>query len=101
MALREWTEHELKLLQELWGTNLSTTEIGRQIGGRSKNSIIGKASRLGLPNRPSPIKYGGAPSPVIVSIPRPGQVTLPSLKSIQSEAPVVFRPAPASSNRTC
>lgn len=102
MALREWTEHELNLLRELWESGLSSTEIGHRIGGRSKNSIIGKAHRLNLSLRPHAIQYGRTPRPVVAApIPRPGPVTLPRLKSIPPEPPVNFRPAPTLSDQTC
>ena len=42
-------------LEELWAEGHSTAEIGRQMGV-TKNVIIGKANRLRLPSRPSPIR---------------------------------------------
>ncbi len=43
-------------LRQLWGEGHSTAEIGRRLG-KTKNAIVGKSSRLGLPARPSPIKH--------------------------------------------
>ena len=50
-----WTEDQIDQLKELWGEGLSTSEIGRKLGV-TKNAVVGKAHRLGLPPRPSPIK---------------------------------------------
>ena len=50
-----WTEAQIDQLKELWGEGLSTSEIGRKLGV-TKNAVVGKAHRLGLPPRPSPIK---------------------------------------------
>lgn len=50
-----WTEETINELTRLWGQGLSTSEIGRRIG-MSKNAVVGKAHRLGLIARPSPIK---------------------------------------------
>jgi GcrA cell cycle regulator len=52
-----WTPARIDMLQELWGSGLSAKEIaGRLGGGITRNAVIGKAHRLGLSSRPSPIK---------------------------------------------
>lgn len=51
----DWTAEREQALRDLWAdTALSAAAIGRQLG-LSKNAIVGKARRLDLPNRPSPI----------------------------------------------
>lgn len=50
-----WTDEAVETLIELWKQGLTTVEISKIIGV-SKNSVIGKVHRLGLPKRPSPIK---------------------------------------------
>ncbi|MBO1359078.1 GcrA cell cycle regulator [Acetobacter sacchari] len=57
----DWTEETIARLKELWEQGLSTAEIGRQIG-ITKNAVVGKAHRLGLPARPSPIRRPGGKS---------------------------------------
>jgi GcrA cell cycle regulator len=59
----DWTEETISRLQELWQQGLSTAEIGRQLG-ITKNAVVGKAHRLSLPPRPSPIRK---PAPVRAS----------------------------------
>ena len=50
-----WTEERLAKLRELWDKKLSITKIGEELGV-SRNAVAGKAHRLGLEKRQSPIK---------------------------------------------
>ena len=50
-----WTEEKVEKLKKLWAEGLTTGEIGRALD-MSKNAVVGKAHRLGLESRPSPIK---------------------------------------------
>lgn len=50
-----WTNEQVKELKKLWKKGLSTGEIGRALG-ISKNAVVGKAHRLDLAGRPSPIR---------------------------------------------
>ena len=50
-----WTESRLAKLRELWDKKLSISKIGEALGV-SRNAIAGKAHRLGLEKRQSPIK---------------------------------------------
>ena len=50
-----WTTDKIKQLKKLWSKGKSTVEIAKELG-MSKNSVIGKAHRLELEARPSPIK---------------------------------------------
>jgi GcrA cell cycle regulator len=51
----EWTDETIAKLRTLWAEGLSTAEIGRRLN-ISKNAVVGKAHRLNLPSRPSPIR---------------------------------------------
>ena len=62
-----WTPERITQLTEFWNQGLSTAEIGRRIGV-SKNAVVGKAHRLYLTPRPSPLKR--APGPRIVKPPK-------------------------------
>lgn len=75
--MADWTDAEDDRLKELWPEKLSTAAIGRELH-RSKNSVVGRAHRLELPSRPSPIVFG-PPKPR--PRPRAGPVTLPPLAS--------------------
>ena len=50
----DWTEVKVLRLRHLWATGLPTAEIGQRLGV-SKNAVLGKAHRLGLAPRPSPL----------------------------------------------
>ena len=50
-----WTDASTARLRELWNEGLSTADIGQRLN-LSKNAVIGKAHRLDLPSRPSPIR---------------------------------------------
>ncbi len=55
-----WNEKNLERLKKLWDEGLPITKIGLELGV-SRNSIAGKAHRLGLPKRNSPISKSGEP----------------------------------------
>ncbi|GGA62320.1 GcrA family cell cycle regulator [Sphingomonas psychrolutea] len=46
-----WPVDRVEMLRRLWGQGMSANDIGRAIGGVSRNAVIGKAKRLGLPIR--------------------------------------------------
>jgi GcrA cell cycle regulator len=50
-----WNDEKIAKLKKLWSEGLTTGEIGKRLGV-SKNAVVGKAHRLGLKGRPSPIK---------------------------------------------
>ncbi|MFN4089478.1 MAG: GcrA family cell cycle regulator [Alphaproteobacteria bacterium] len=56
-----WTPELIASLENFWNEGLPTTEIGRRLG-MSKNAVIGKAHRLGLSGRPSPIRRESRPA---------------------------------------
>ena len=55
-----WDEVKLNKLKTLWDEGLPITKIGNEIGV-SRNAIAGKAHRMGLPKRNSPISKSGDP----------------------------------------
>jgi GcrA cell cycle regulator len=57
----EWNEETIARLRALWAEGHSTAEIGRRMG-ISKNAVVGKAHRLNLAARPSPIRRDPAGS---------------------------------------
>lgn len=63
-----WTLERVAELERLWATGATTAEIGRKLNV-SKNAVVGKTHRLGLPGRPSPIKRGVAKPAKAVSLP--------------------------------
>jgi len=55
-----WTEAQIADLKRLWTAGHSTSQIGTVLGV-SKNAVIGKAHRIKLPARPSPIRHSSSP----------------------------------------
>ena len=62
-----WTEERLEELKKLWAQGLSISQIGEALGV-SRNAIAGKAHRMGLPKRPSPISKPKAEKPKVVPV---------------------------------
>ena len=50
-----WNDENVARLRELWDQGLPTAQIGKLIGF-TKNAVVGKAHRIGLERRPSPIR---------------------------------------------
>jgi GcrA cell cycle regulator len=102
----EWSDEIIERLRALWAEGLSTAEIGRRMG-ISKNAVVGKAHRLNLPARPSPIRRGGEGGrsrPVVrrvvgPTLPPLATATLPPVTQAPAPAPrpaiAVTKPAPA------
>lgn len=57
----EWTEMEMWRLAGMWSDGLSCSQIAKALGPHmTRNMVIGKAHRMGLAKRPSPIKRGAS-----------------------------------------
>ena len=50
-----WNDENVEKLRELWDQGLPTAQIGKLLGF-TKNAVVGKAHRIGLERRPSPIR---------------------------------------------
>jgi GcrA cell cycle regulator len=53
-----WTEERIERLKKMWHEGATASQIADELGGVSRNAVIGKAHRLGLEQRPSPVKPG-------------------------------------------
>jgi GcrA cell cycle regulator len=53
-----WTEERIERLKKMWHDGATASQIADELGGVSRNAVIGKAHRLGLEARPSPVKPG-------------------------------------------
>ncbi len=51
-----WTDERVETLKKMWGEGQSASQIAKELGGVTRNAVIGKVHRLGLSNR-----AGGAP----------------------------------------
>jgi GcrA cell cycle regulator len=101
-----WTDERIEKLTKMWEGGATASQIADELGGVSRNAVIGKAHRLGLKARPSPVKANekgevaeapvvkaakpAAPAPVEARPAAPKPVSPPA-----APAPVEARPAPA------
>ncbi len=53
-----WTDERIATLKKMWEGGATASQIAEELGGVSRNAVIGKAHRLGLKSRPSPVKTG-------------------------------------------
>src|SRR6187399_1389529 len=74
-----WTDERIATLTKMWESGATASQIADELGGVSRNAVIGKAHRLGLKARPSPVK-ANEPKPA----PRP--------KELDAKAPVKLKP---------
>ncbi len=51
-----WTDERIATLTKMWEGGATASQIADELGGVSRNAVIGKAHRLGLKSRPSPVK---------------------------------------------
>ncbi len=112
-----WTDERIDRLKELWTKGMTASQIADELGGVSRNAVIGKAHRLGLQSRPSPVKpndgsgkdAGAAemdveavesapwdePAEAAAPEPRPAPQAAPQIEeSVPAPAPVAAAPAP-------
>lgn len=82
-----WTDEQIEELKHLWEKGLTTGEIGKALGV-SKNAVVGKAHRLGLNSRPSPIRRGD------------DEATAPAATGNNAPAPEQKDAAPAEPKKT-
>jgi len=92
-----WTDERIDKLKSLWGQGLTASQIADELGGVSRNAVIGKAHRLGLESRPSPVKGNdepGTPAPVVAREPAPPPA--PKIEKVEPPRPrpVVAAPEP-------
>jgi len=104
-----WTDERIEQLRQMWERGMTASQIADELGGVSRNAVIGKAHRLGLQSRPSPVKAADAASKPAASAPvrkaaapaRPEPAATPSSEPRQPRpaakapaAPAEPKPAP-------
>ncbi|TZG27596.1 GcrA family cell cycle regulator [Sphingomonas montanisoli] len=88
-----WTDERIDQLKRLWGQGMTASQIAEELGGVSRNAVIGKAHRLGLEARPSPVK-GGDASAAAAAPAAAAPAAPPPEKPVEKPAPVVAAPKP-------
>ena len=80
-----WSDERVELLKKMWGEGQSASQIAKELGGVTRNAVIGKVHRLGLSNR----NGSGAAS---TESPKPKAAAKPAAKPKPKAA---AKPAPA------
>ncbi len=92
-----WTDERVELLKKMWAEGQSASQIAKELGGVTRNAVIGKVHRLGLSNRAgsnasAATEAKAAPKPKAEAKPKPVPKPAPAPKA--EPAP---KPAPAAS----
>ncbi|MFD2174567.1 GcrA family cell cycle regulator [Rhodobacter lacus] len=113
-----WTDERVELLKKMWTEGQSASQIAKELGGVTRNAVIGKVHRLGLSNRVegAPAAATAAPAaspapsarpaveptpaaptaaPAAASAPRPEPEPEPELEPVVRPAAAAPRPTPA------
>ncbi len=97
-----WTDERVELLKKMWAEGQSASQIAKELGGVTRNAVIGKVHRLGLSNRagssPAPAKpepkakaASAAPKPKAEPKPAPA----PAAEETAPAAEAAPKPVPA------
>lgn len=100
-----WTDERVEALKTMWGEGKSASHIAKELGGVTRNAVIGKVHRLGLSNRgpngerheeveaAAPVEPAPAPQPEIAAEPAPVEAHPQRAKESAPVQPI--RPKPA------
>ena len=83
-----WTDERVETLKRMWAEGQSASQIAKELGGVTRNAVIGKVHRLGLSNRAGE----GAATPDEAEAPSLARSEAPSAKPAE---PAAVKPAPA------
>ena len=87
-----WTDERVESLKKLWLDGISASQIAKQLGGVTRNAVIGKVHRLGLSGRATPSQ----PARPVFKAPRPPRPvsTAPAMpRRVAAPAPIAAAPA--------
>lgn len=88
-----WTDDRVETLKRMWSEGQSASAIAKELGGVTRNAVIGKVHRLGLSNRteePEAAAPAPAPAPEPVAREKPA-----ALRAVPQPAAAPLRPEPA------
>lgn len=81
-----WTDERVELLKKMWAEGQSASQIAKELGGVTRNAVIGKVHRLGLSNR-----TGSGPAPAAAA---PAKEAKPVKEAKAKPAPKPAEPEP-------
>ena len=83
-----WTDERIETLTKMWEGGSTASQIAEELTGVSRNAVIGKAHRLGLKARPSPVKANDkADGPAPAAAPRPVRAAEPAPRAAAPARP--------------
>ncbi|MFN3991750.1 MAG: GcrA family cell cycle regulator [Tabrizicola flagellatus] len=88
-----WTDERVETLKRMWNEGQSASQIAKELGGVTRNAVIGKVHRLGLSNRvggKDDEEAAAAPAPAAAQAARPDPAPRPEPAPRPAESP---RPA--------
>ncbi|SHF04483.1 GcrA cell cycle regulator [Litoreibacter halocynthiae] len=90
-----WTDDRVEVLKKMWGEGKSASQIAKELGGVTRNAVIGKVHRLGLSNRSggaSPAKAAATPKAKPAAKPKPAEKPKAAAEAEAKPAAPVNRP---------
>src|SRR5258707_1053279 len=82
-----WTDERVELLKKLWTDGLSASQIAAELGGITRNAVIGKVHRLGLSGR-AKSPTSAAPRPRKPRAPGMMRLARPTMRGNTALAPM-------------
>mgnify|MGYP001029224883 CR=1 FL=1 len=107
--MMSWTDERVELLKKLWADGLSASQIAGELGGITRNAVIGKVHRLGLsgraksPSSSAPRPRKARPASHMVRVSRPavrGNTALAYDYEVEAEPELVEAVIPLEQRRT-
>jgi GcrA cell cycle regulator len=89
-----WTEERINTLTRMWEGGSTASQIADELGGVSRNAVIGKAHRLGLKARPSPVKSNDKAFGAVDKVAEPVAAEPKAAPRPKASEPAVPTPAP-------
>ena len=89
-----WTDERIATLKKMWEGGSTASQIAEELGGVSRNAVIGKAHRLGLKSRPSPVKANEKKKAAKKAAPKPATAKKAAPKPAAAK-PAAAKPAAA------
>jgi GcrA cell cycle regulator len=99
-----WTDERVETLKRMWAEGQSASQIAKELGGVTRNAVIGKVHRLGLSNRVTggtvrdedEVETPAPAAPPRAEAPRPAEPPRVEPAPVRpAPAPAAERPAPA------
>ena len=82
-----WTEERIEKLTKMWEGGSTASQIAEELGGVSRNAVIGKAHRLELKARPSPVKANDKADGPAPATAKPAKAAEPAPRAAPAQRP--------------